>query len=109
MTLRVQADFETNTHTHFAPIGSSKSAGAPCKNVPKSKSVIEKHLRVFSATTDLWKNTMKSNMRCKNIAEGAPEIHAQIYATNPQEEKMLWTRRESAGVTIRRAIPDSRG
>ena len=65
MTLHDQPDFETKTHIGFAPNGGSKSACAPCKNVPKSKIVNKKHVSVGSATTDSWKNTMVFNMRQK--------------------------------------------
>ena len=63
VTLGRQGDLATNTHIVFAPNGGSKSACAPCKNVPKSKIVIKKHVSVVSATTDLWKNAMVFNMR----------------------------------------------
>ena len=62
-TLGRQRDLATNTHIVFAPNGGPKSACAPCKNVPKSKIVIKKHVSVVSATTDLWKNAMVFNMR----------------------------------------------
>ena len=65
MNLRVQADFETNTHTPFAPNSGSKSAGAPCKNVPKSKIVNKKPVSVVFVTTDSCKNKMKFNMHQK--------------------------------------------
>ena len=63
VTLGRQGDLATNTHIVFAPNGGSKNACAPCKNVPKSKIVIKKHVSVVSATTDLWKNAMVFNMR----------------------------------------------
>ena len=63
VTLGRQGDLATNTHIVFAPNGGSKSACAPCKNVPKSKIVNKKHVSVVSATTDLWKNAMVFNMR----------------------------------------------
>ena len=63
VTLGLQGNLATNTHIVFAPNGGSKKAGAPCKNVPKSKIVIKKHVSVVSATTDLWKNAMVFNMR----------------------------------------------
>ena len=65
VTLGLQGDLATNTHIVSAPNGGSKNACAPCKNVPKSKVVIKKHVSVVSATTDLWKNTMFFNMSLK--------------------------------------------
>ena len=61
MTLHDQPDFETNTHIAFAPNGGSKSAGAPCKIVPKSKIVNKKHMSVVFVTTDSCKNTIEFN------------------------------------------------
>ena len=58
VTLGLQGDLATNTHVVFAPRSIPKSACAPCKNVPKSKNAIKKHVIVVSATADLWKNTM---------------------------------------------------
>ena len=63
VTLGLQCDLVTNTHILFAPNGSPENMSAPCKNVPKSKIVIKKHVSVVSATTDLWKNAMVFNMR----------------------------------------------
>ena len=63
VTLGRQGDLATNTHIVFAATGGSKSACAPCKNVPKSKIVNKKHVSVVSATTESWKNTMVFNMR----------------------------------------------
>ena len=62
-TLHDQPDLETNTHTVFAPDGGSKSGGAPCKIVPKSKIVNKMHVSVVSVTTDSCKNTMIFNMQ----------------------------------------------
>ena len=62
VTLGLQGDLATNTHIVFAPNGSSENMSALCKNIPKSKIVIKKHVSVFSATTDSWKNTMIFNM-----------------------------------------------
>ena len=63
VTLGLQGDLETNTHIAFALNGSSENMSTPCKNVPKSKIVNKRHVRVVSATTDSWKNTMVFNMR----------------------------------------------